>query len=37
MHPTRKRRLILILALLAAAGIATALIAMALQRNVAYL
>ncbi|WP_449448053.1 cytochrome c maturation protein CcmE [Thermomonas brevis] len=37
MHPTRKRRLLLILALLAAAGIAVALIAMALQRNVAYL
>lgn len=37
MHPTRKRRLLLILALLAAAGIATALVAMALQRNVAYL
>ena len=37
MHPTRKRRLLLILALLAVAGIATALIAMALQRNVAYL
>lgn len=37
MHPTRKRRLLLILALLAAAAIATALVAMALQRNVAYL
>ncbi len=37
MHPTRKRRLLLILALLAAAAIATALIALALQRNVAYL
>jgi cytochrome c-type biogenesis protein CcmE len=37
MHPTRKRRLLLILALLAAAGLAVALIAMALQRNVAYL
>ena len=37
MHPTRKRRLLLILALVAVAGIATALIAMALQRNVAYL
>jgi len=37
MHPTRKRRLLLILALLAAAGLATALVAMALQRNVAYL
>ena len=37
MHPTRKRRLLLILALLVAAGIATALVALALQRNVAYL
>ena len=37
MHPTRKRRLLLILALLAAAALATALVAMALQRNVAYL
>lgn len=37
MHPTRKRRLLLILALLVAAGIATSLVAMALQRNVAYL
>ena len=37
MHPTRKRRLLLILALLAVAGVATALVAMALQRNVAYL
>lgn len=37
MHPTRKRRLMLILALVAAAGIATGLIAIALQRNVAYL
>ena len=37
MHPTRKRRLLLILALVAIAGVATALIAMALQRNVAYL
>ena len=37
MHPTRKRRLLLILALVAVAGVATALIAMALQRNVAYL
>ena len=37
MHPTRKRRLLLILALVAVAGLATALIAMALQRNVAYL
>ena len=37
MHPTRKRRLLLILALVAAAGVATALVALALQRNVAYL
>ena len=37
MHPLRKRRLLLILALLVAAGIATALVALALQRNVAYL
>ncbi len=37
MHPTRKRRLLLILALFVAAGIATALVALALQRNVAYL
>jgi cytochrome c-type biogenesis protein CcmE len=37
MNPTRKRRLLLILALVAAAAIATALVAMALQRNVAYL
>ena len=37
MHPTRKRRLILVIALLAAAGIATALAALALQRNAAYL
>ena len=37
MNPTRKRRLWLVLAVVAAAAIATALIAMALQRNVAYL
>ena len=37
MHPTRKRRLLLILALLVAAAIATTLVALALQRNVAYL
>lgn len=37
MHPTRKRRLILVLVLLLAGGIATALAAIALQRNVAYL
>ena len=37
MNPTRKRRLWLVLAVVAAAAIATALIAMALQRNIAYL
>ena len=37
MNPTRKRRLWLVLALVVAAAIATALVAMALQRNVAYL
>ena len=37
MNPIRRRRLIWILALVAAAGIATALVATALQRNVAYL
>ena len=37
MNPTRRRRLTWILALVAAAGIAAALVAMALQRNVAYL
>ena len=37
MNPTRKRRLWLVLALVIAAGIATALVALALQRNVAYL
>jgi cytochrome c-type biogenesis protein CcmE len=37
MNPIRKRRLLLILALVVAAAIATALVAMALQRNVAYL
>ena len=37
MNPTRKRRLLLILALVVAAAIATALVALALQRNVAYL
>ena len=37
MNPTRKRRLWLVLAVVAAAAIATTLIAMALQRNVAYL
>ncbi len=37
MNPIRKRRLWLVLALVVAAGIATALVSMALQRNVAYL
>jgi cytochrome c-type biogenesis protein CcmE len=37
MNPTRKRRLWLVLALLAAAAAATALVTLALQRNVAYL
>ena len=37
MNPTRKRRLWLVLAVVVAAAIATTLIAMALQRNVAYL
>jgi len=37
MHPVRKRRLLLVVALLLAAAIATALVALALQRNVAYL
>ena len=37
MNPTRKRRLWLVLAVVIAAAIATTLIAMALQRNVAYL
>ncbi|BCT94054.1 cytochrome c-type biogenesis protein CcmE 2 [Lysobacter helvus] len=37
MNPTRKRRLWYVLALVVAAGIATALVAYALQRNVAYL
>ena len=37
MNPTRKRRLWLVLALLIAATAVTALVAMALQRNVAYL
>ena len=37
MNPTRKRRLWFVLALAVAAAIATALVAMALQRNVAYL
>jgi cytochrome c-type biogenesis protein CcmE len=37
MNPIRKRRLWLVLALLAAAAAATALVTLALQRNVAYL
>jgi cytochrome c-type biogenesis protein CcmE len=37
MNPTRTRRLWLVLAVAAAAAIATTLIAMALQRNIAYL
>lgn len=37
MNPTRRRRLLWVLLLVVAAGIAAALIAMALQRNVAYL
>ena len=37
MNPVRKRRLLMVIALLLAAGAATALVAMALQRNVAYL
>lgn len=37
MNPTRKRRLLFILALVVAAAIATTLVALALQRNVAYL
>ena len=37
MNPVRRRRLLLVLLLVAAAAIATALVAFALQRNVAYL
>jgi cytochrome c-type biogenesis protein CcmE len=37
LNPVRKRRLLLVLVLLAAAAAATTLVAMALQRNVAYL
>src|SRR5690606_14573955 len=37
MNPTRRRRLILIIALVVAAGLAATLVALALQRNVAYL
>ena len=37
MNPTRKRRLWLVLAIVAAAAIATTLVVLALQRNVTYL
>ena len=37
MNPVRRRRLLLVLLLVVAAAIATALVALALQRNVAYL
>ncbi len=37
MNPVRRRRLLLVLLLVVAAGLATTLIALALQRNVAYL
>ncbi|MEC5112954.1 cytochrome c maturation protein CcmE, partial [Xanthomonas oryzae] len=37
MNPQRRRRLWWVLALLLAGGLATTLVAMALQRNVAYL
>lgn len=37
MNPTRRRRLLLVLAVAFAAAVATTLVAMALQRNVAYL
>jgi cytochrome c-type biogenesis protein CcmE len=37
MNPVRKRRLLLVLAIVVAAGVATTLVALALQRNVAYL
>ena len=37
MNPIRKRRLLLVLVLLVAAVVATTLVAVALQRNVAYL
>ena len=36
MNPTRRRRLLWVLGLVAAAGVATALVATALQRNIAY-
>jgi cytochrome c-type biogenesis protein CcmE len=37
MNPTRKRRLLLILALLAASGVAAALVTLALRENITYL
>ncbi|SBV35926.1 periplasmic heme chaperone [uncultured Stenotrophomonas sp.] len=37
MSPTQRRRLLLVLLVVAVAGIATALVATALQRNIAYL
>ena len=37
MNPTRRRRLLFVALLVLASGVATALVAMALQRNVAYL
>ena len=37
MNPTRRRRLAFVALLVLASGVATALVAMALQRNVAYL
>lgn len=37
MNPTRKRRLLLVLALLAASGVAATLVALALRENITYL
>ena len=37
MNPTRRRRLLWVLALIAAAGLAATLVTLALQRNIAYL
>ena len=37
MNPTRRRRLFLVLALLAAAGVAAALVTLALRQNITYL
>ena len=37
MNPIRKRRLLLILALLAASGVAAALVTLALRENITYL